>query len=87
MPNGGEAEAMKDLIEYIARSMVDNEEEVSVSLVPEGDRIIVRLQVDPRDMGKVIGKEGKIAQAMRTLLKVAATLEGRQAILVISSNS
>lgn len=78
---------MKELIEYIAKSMVDNPEEVSVSLVPEGERVIVRLQVSPHDMGKVIGKEGKIAQAMRTILKAAATLEGRQAILIITPTS
>jgi len=74
---------MKDLIEYMARSLVDNPEEVQVTEEREGERLVLRLQVAEPDMGKVIGKQGRIAQAMRTLLKVAAVKRGERAILEI----
>ena len=74
---------MKDLIEYVAKSLVDSPEEVKVTEVREGDRIVLHLQVAEPDMGKVIGKQGRIAQAMRTLLKVAAIKQGQRAILEI----
>jgi predicted RNA-binding protein YlqC (UPF0109 family) len=74
---------MKDLIEYMAKSIVDNPEEVRVTEERDGDRVVLRLQVAEPDMGKVIGKQGRIAQAMRTLLKVAAVKRGERAILEI----
>jgi len=76
-------DAMKDLIEYVARSLVDNPEEVRVTEERDGDRIVLHLQVAEPDMGKVIGKQGRIAQAMRTLLKVAAVKRGERAALEI----
>ena len=76
-------DAMKDLIEYVARSLVDNPEEVRVTEERDGDRIVLHLQVAEPDMGKVIGKQGRIAQAMRTLLKVAAVKRGERAGLEI----
>lgn len=75
---------MKELIEYIARAIVDNPDEVVVREEEEGDRIVFYLQVAESDMGKVIGKQGRIANAMRTLLKVAAAKGGvRRATLEI----
>lgn len=74
---------MKELIEYIARSIVDKPEEVKVTEVPGEDGIILRLEVAPEDTGKVIGKDGKIANAMRTLLRVAAIRKGTRATLEI----
>jgi predicted RNA-binding protein YlqC (UPF0109 family) len=74
---------MKDLIEYMAKSLVDNPEEVQVTEERDGERLVLRLQVAEPDMGKVIGKQGRIAQAMRTLLKVAAVKRGQRAILEI----
>ncbi|MDD3719206.1 MAG: KH domain-containing protein [Actinomycetota bacterium] len=74
---------MKDLLEYLAKALVDNPEGVEVTAV-EGERsVILQLRVDPDDVGKVIGKKGRIAQAMRTLVKASATKEGRNAIVEI----
>lgn len=74
---------MKELVEYVAVNIVDRPEAVRVVELRERDRVVVRLVVDPADMGKVIGKEGRIAQALRTLLKVAAAQQGSQALLII----
>ena len=75
---------MIELIEYIARAIVDNPDEVRVREEEEGDRVVYYLQVAEPDMGKVIGKQGRIANAMRTLLKVAAVKSGvRRATLEI----
>jgi predicted RNA-binding protein YlqC (UPF0109 family) len=75
---------MKELIEYIAKAIVDNPDEVRVREEEEGDRIVCYLQVAEPDMGKVIGKNGRIANAMRTLLKVSAVKSGvRRASLEI----
>jgi len=76
---------MKDLIEYIARAIVDDPEAVRVTEVEAEDGIILRLEVAPDDTGKVIGKEGRIANAMRTLLRVAAIRKGTRATLEIIS--
>jgi predicted RNA-binding protein YlqC (UPF0109 family) len=74
---------MKELLEYLARALVDKPDNVEVTAV-EGERsIILQLRVDPEDVGKVIGKKGRIAQAMRTLIKASATKEGRNAIVEI----
>lgn len=74
---------MKELIEYIARSLVDHPEHVKVTQVEGEQSIIFELQVAQDDMGKIIGKEGRIANAIRTLLKVAAAREGKRAVLEI----
>ena len=74
---------MKELIEYIARSLVDHPENVKVTQVEGEQSIIFELQVAQDDMGKIIGKEGRIANAIRTLLKVAAAREGKRAVLEI----
>ncbi|OFW55751.1 MAG: hypothetical protein A2W01_10315 [Candidatus Solincola sediminis] len=74
---------MVELLEYLAKALVDSPEMVEVTSV-EGERsTILQLRVDPEDVGKVIGKRGRIAQAMRTLIKASATKEGRNAIVEI----
>lgn len=74
---------MKELVKYIARSLVDNPDEVSVTEI-EGERsIILELRVAPDDMGKVIGKQGKIAKSIRTLTKAAAAKEGKRVVVEI----
>lgn len=79
---GHEAD-MKELLEYLARALVDKPESVEVTAV-EGERsVILQLRVDPDDVGKVIGKKGRIAQALRTLVKASATRGGRNAIVEI----
>jgi uncharacterized protein len=72
---------MNELIEYIAKSLVDHPDEVRVKQSGGGDRVRVELSVAPGDMGRVIGKSGKVANAIRTVLRVAAEREGKQATL------
>ncbi|NLK07614.1 MAG: KH domain-containing protein [Firmicutes bacterium] len=68
---------MKDLVEFMAKALVDHPEAVQVSQV-EGERsLILELRVAADDMGKVIGKQGRIARALRTVVKAAATKEGK----------
>lgn len=74
---------MKELLEILAQALVDKPEEVNVTVV-EGERsIILQLHVAPDDVGKVIGKEGRIAKALRTIIKASATKIGKKAIVEI----
>ncbi|MCA9605890.1 MAG: KH domain-containing protein [Myxococcales bacterium] len=74
---------LAELIDYVARALVDDPEEVTVEAV-EGDRaIILELTVAPSDLGKVIGKDGRTARAMRTLLSATSARMRRRAILDI----
>jgi predicted RNA-binding protein YlqC (UPF0109 family) len=72
---------MKDLIEFIAKSLVDHPEEVQVKQSGGGSRTRIELSVNKDDMGRVIGKSGKVANSIRVLLRVAAEREGKQATL------
>jgi len=63
---------MKDFIEYIATSLVDDPSKVHVDEYKRGDRVVLKLHVARKDMGRVIGRNGRVANAMRTLLKVPA---------------
>jgi predicted RNA-binding protein YlqC (UPF0109 family) len=74
---------MKELIEFMARAIVDYPDEVEVTEEDTEDEIVLHLMVAESDMGKVIGKQGRIANAMRTLLKVAAIRKGTRAVLEI----
>ena len=74
---------MKELIEYMARAIVDNPDDVEVTEEDGGDHTIYRLKVAEEDMGRVIGKQGRIANAMRALLKVAAIRRDERVILEI----
>jgi predicted RNA-binding protein YlqC (UPF0109 family) len=74
---------MKALIEYIAKSLVDNPEAVSVAEVEGEKTTVIELRVAQTDLGKVIGKEGKTARAMRTILNAAGTKIGKRCVLEI----
>lgn len=72
---------MKELIEYIARSLVEDPNQVIVNSERLGGKVRLELSVAKEDMGRVIGKGGRVANAMRVLLRVAAAREGKQAVL------
>lgn len=74
---------MKELIEYIAKSIADDPSAVIVTETQEEDRVVIRLEVAPEDKGKVIGRQGGVVQAMRTLLRVAAVKQGVRVVLEI----
>ena len=74
---------MKELVEYIAKSIASHPDEVKVTEEQEDGRIVLRLEVAPDDKGKVIGRQGRVAQSMRVLLRVAAVKEGTRAVLEI----
>ena len=74
---------MKELIEYIAKSLASKPEDVKVTEEKEEDRVVFKLEVAPEDKGKIIGREGRVAQAMRVLLRVAAVKNGARAVLEI----
>lgn len=74
---------MKELVEVIAKSLVDNPEEVVVTEKDNGKSILVELKVAPTDMGKVIGKQGRIAKAIRSVVKVAASRDDKKVIVDI----
>ncbi|MEI3525967.1 MAG: KH domain-containing protein [Eubacteriales bacterium] len=74
---------MKELVEVIAKALVDNPDAVSVTEKEEGEETILELTVDPSDMGKVIGKQGRIAKAIRSVVKAAASREDKKAVLEI----
>tara|TARA_Y100000590_G_C15615638_1_gene975605 strand:- start:477 stop:704 length:228 start_codon:yes stop_codon:yes gene_type:complete len=74
---------MKELVEYIAKSIATNPDEVIVTQTDDGERVLVTLEVAPNDKGKVIGREGRVAQSIRTLLKVAAVKQGTRVVLEI----
>ena len=74
---------MQELIEYIAKSLANKPDDVQVTTEDEGNRIIFRLQVASEDKGKIIGRQGRVAQAMRTLIRVAAVKNGTRAVLEI----
>lgn len=74
---------MEKLVEFMAQSLVEKPEAVRVSQRSYRDRVIIRLSVDPDDAGRVIGKGGRVANAMRTVLRVMAQEDGRQVSLKI----
>jgi uncharacterized protein len=73
----------KDLVEYIAKSLVDDPAGVVVNLVEGEKSTILELKVSESDIGKVIGKQGRIARAIRTLLSASATRSGKRVVLEI----
>ena len=74
---------MKELVEYIARSIASEPDEVKVTEEEDDGRIILRLEVATDDKGKVIGRQGRVAQSIRVLLRVAAVKQGTRATLEI----
>lgn len=74
---------MKDLVEVIAKSLVDNPSEVQVNEIQGEQDLILELRVAPEDMGKVIGKQGRIAKAIRTVVKAAALNKDQKIVVEI----
>lgn len=74
---------MGDLVEFIAKALVDNPDEVSVTEVEGSQSVIIELRVAQEDMGKVIGKQGRIAKAIRTVVKAAAIKNDKRVVVEI----
>lgn len=74
---------MKELVEILAKALVDNPEMVQVKEVTGEQSLILELKVAPEDMGKVIGKQGRIAKAIRTVVKAAAIKENKRVVVEI----
>ena len=74
---------MKELVEVIAKALVDNPDEVVVTESIKGEDTLIELKVSPADMGKLIGKQGRIAKAIRSVVKAAASKEDKKVIVEI----
>jgi predicted RNA-binding protein YlqC (UPF0109 family) len=74
---------MKDLVELIAKALVDHPDQVQVTEKETDKSIVIELRVAPEDMGKVIGKQGRIANAIRSIVKSAANREDKKVIVDI----
>ena len=74
---------MKDILTDIARRLVRNPDDVTVNEKESGDTVVLQLSVAQEDMGRVIGRHGKIARAIRSIMKVAASLEDKKVIVDI----
>ncbi|MBP3338886.1 MAG: KH domain-containing protein [Lachnospiraceae bacterium] len=74
---------MRELVEIIAKALVDSPEEVVVTEREDGNALIIELKVAKNDMGKVIGKQGRIAKAIRSVVKAASTKEDKKVIVDI----
>lgn len=73
----------QELVSYIAKALVDNPDSVNVNVIEGEKSTILELKVDPDDVGKVIGKQGRIAKAVRTVLSAAGTKTGKRVVLEI----
>ena len=78
------AMGMKEFVEFIAKRLVDHPDQVSLEQEEKENSIVVRLKVDQQDVGKVIGRKGRTAQSLRTLLAAVAAKDGKRAILEIA---
>jgi len=74
---------LKELVEIIAKSLVVHPEEVTVTEAVNEDEVLIQLKVAQDDMGKIIGKQGRIAKALRTVVKAAATMENKKVTVEI----
>jgi predicted RNA-binding protein YlqC (UPF0109 family) len=74
---------VKELLEFLARSLVDHPEQVRVEETENSDGVVLRLSVAKEDVGKVIGRQGRIARALRTVVKASAVRDGKQATVEI----
>jgi predicted RNA-binding protein YlqC (UPF0109 family) len=79
----GQHSSLSGLIEYLARGLVDHPEEVVVEEVDEPDALVFELKVAEQDLGKVIGKQGRTAKALRTVLSAASSKVRRRVLLEI----
>jgi len=75
---------MKDLLEFIIKGLVDNPKEVKIEQSQEGEEVILNFTVAPSDMGKVIGKNGQIIRAVRTLLRTCAFRTGKRVQIILT---
>nr|WP_155474765.1 KH domain-containing protein [Heliobacterium chlorum] len=74
---------VKELVEILAKALVDRPDQVQVTQSESEKQVLIELRVAPEDMGKVIGKQGKIAKAIRTMVKAAAAKDGRRVVVEI----
>lgn len=74
---------MKELVEVLAKALVDHPEEVSVTEIEKDNATVIELRVASSDMGKVIGKQGRIAKAIRSLVKAAASKDDKKVVVEI----
>lgn len=74
---------MKQLLQMMASELVDHPEKISVSQTEDNDKIVLELKVAPEDMGKVIGKQGRIAKSIRTIMKAATGPDGKKVVVDI----
>ncbi len=79
----GSSPSLRELVEYLARGLVDHPEEVVVEEVEEPDALVLELKVAEQDLGKVIGKQGRTAKALRTVLSAASSKMRRRVLLEI----
>ncbi len=75
--------AMKEIVETTAKALVDNADKVQVTEIEGEKTIVIELRVDPQELGKVIGKQGRIARALRTLLSAMGRKTGKRVVLEI----
>ena len=81
--DAAEGLVLKELLEYLAKSLVDKPEEVHVAATETDTTVVLELTVAKDDVGKVIGKQGRIARALRTIVKASAVRDGKRAIVEI----
>jgi len=74
---------VKELVDYMVKSLVDNPEHVQISELEGEQSVVYEVRVAPEDMGKIIGKQGRIAKAMRTIVKAAGVKSGKKAMVEI----
>jgi uncharacterized protein len=74
---------VKELLEFLAKSLVDHPDQVHVEEIETDNAVVLRLSVAKEDVGRVIGKQGRIARAMRTVVKASAVKDGKQATVEI----
>ena len=78
-----EGVVLRDLLEYLAKSLVDTPDDVHVQVTETDTTVVLELSVAKDDVGKVIGKQGRIARALRTIIKASAVRDGKRAIVEI----
>lgn len=74
---------MKALLELIVKALVDHPQDVTINQVEGAESLIIEVRVNPDDMGKVIGKQGRIIRAIRTLVKATAAREGKRVLVEV----
>ena len=74
---------LQELLEYLAKSLVDNPDDVSISVTETETTVVLELTVAKDDIGKVIGKQGRIARALRTVMKASGVRDGKRVIVEI----